>query len=93
MNQYEKENALNAIDGYWMPPPGIRNDVVELRKALNAAKQEFVKAMHKRIEDVESISLDQFKAYKGDCWPKGTTDPATTKFFNDRHDVVSYPEE
>ena len=85
MNQYEKQDALHAIDGYWVPSPGIGNDVVKLREALAAAKQQFINEMRKRIENVESISLDQFKAYKGDCWPKN--DPAIDKFFNDRHDA------
>lgn len=70
MNQYEKQDALHAIDGYWVPVPGRGNDVVKLRKAMAEAKQQFINAMHKRIENVESISLDQFKEYKGDCWPK-----------------------
>lgn len=74
LNQYERQNALADIDGYWAPPPGIGNDVAKLRTALAAAKLEFVNAMQKRIENVNSISLDQFKAYKGDCWPKKGTE-------------------
>lgn len=68
MNQYEKQHALDWIDGYWSPRPGASEKT--LFEDFERAKQEYRDAVAKNVSNVNSISLDEFRNFKGACFPK-----------------------
>lgn len=58
MNQYERANAVHKVEGYdiRVTPNRSRQDEFE------AAKVECLRHMRKHVEDVESLTFDQYIA-------------------------------
>lgn len=70
MDQYQKQRALDWIDGYWMPQPAASEK--KIAADFERAKKQFRDAMAKNVESVDAITLDQFRDFKGECFPKVT---------------------
>jgi len=68
MNQYEKRHALDRIDGYWSPRPNVSER--SLAEDFEKAKEEYRIAVTKNIDHVNAITLDEFRKFKGPCFPK-----------------------
>jgi hypothetical protein len=62
MSQYEKEDALSAIDGYWSPDPHFTES--NANKALEMAKQAYRNARLRQIACVDAITLESFLSHK-----------------------------
>jgi hypothetical protein len=68
MNQYEKQQSLDWIDGYWSPRPGASDKT--LAEDFQKAKDTFRGVVEKHIENVNAITLDEFRKFKGPCFPE-----------------------
>ena len=55
MTQYEQQNAAWKVDGYYQPTPS-RNDAA----SFELAKAECLKHLHRQIECIQSLTLEQF---------------------------------
>jgi hypothetical protein len=58
MTQNERENAVAAIDGYWMPSPHFT--VENARQAFEDAKQQNRVHRLRDLECIEAITFEQF---------------------------------
>ena len=58
LTQYDVENAVDAIDGYWQPDPHLTE--ANARKAFEAAKD--LNRVHRlrALECIEAITFEQF---------------------------------
>jgi len=58
LTQYDVENAVDAIDGYWQPDPHLTEE--NARKAFEHAKER--NRVHRRrdLECIEAITFEQF---------------------------------
>lgn len=68
MNQYEKQRALDWIDGYWSPRPCATEK--SLTEDFAKAKEMFCDAVARHVAQVEAITLDEFRKFKGPCYPE-----------------------
>ena len=68
MNQYEKQHALDWIDGYWSPRPCASDK--SLAEDFEKAKEVFRCVVEKHIEHVNAITFDEFRKFKGPCFPR-----------------------
>ena len=60
LNQYELANAVERIDGYYLPRALHSHE-----ECFNKAKAECVANMRKALEQTESITFEQFKREMG----------------------------
>lgn len=56
MNQYEKENALFKIDGYYLKAPHESEELAFVR-----SKNEVIAELLKEIENIKMISYQDYK--------------------------------
>jgi hypothetical protein len=62
LSQYELQNAVERIDGYYMPRPPMSAE-----ERFNHAKGECLANMRMALEQTESITFEQFAYAKQ--WP------------------------
>lgn len=55
MNQYEEQNAVERIDGYYLP-----RQLVSQEENFKRAKTECLMNMRKALEQTESVTFEQF---------------------------------
>jgi hypothetical protein len=58
MTQYERENAIDAIDGYWQPDPHFTEQ--NARKAFEAAKEQNRIHRLRALECIDAITFEQW---------------------------------
>ncbi len=68
MDQYEKKKALAWIDGYWLPRPVANEKTLE--EDFEKAKQEYRDAVSRSMASVDLITFEEFRKFKGLCFPK-----------------------
>lgn len=68
MNRYELENAINDIDGYFLPRPHEDGNKREI-EAFNRAKAEVLKNLERKMACIASVSVEQFYQAKKRVMP------------------------
>jgi len=59
MNRYELENTVNIIDGYFLPRPHEEGNKGEI-EAFNRAKAEVLLHLQRKMECIQSLSVEKF---------------------------------
>lgn len=59
LTQYDTQNAVHAVDGYFIPRP---NEITqaEREKAFARAKEEALANLELRMAHIQSLTYDQF---------------------------------
>lgn len=74
MDRYELHNAVEKVDGYYIPSPAQQSGYEGgLEGAFLSAKAECLRQMQKQMDDIKSLSFLQFAEKKKlpykDCIP------------------------
>lgn len=60
MNQYERQNAAQKIDGYYNPP----RETDKITERFQKAKTECIAHLKNQLENVENMTVDDFIKFR-----------------------------